>query len=93
MGSLTKTYIFYLVWGLDCDRVSKLHCGLPVGSVGVRLLSIIVPEIDDYKYCRSKGDGRDCGSSETRRQLIGYRTNRVGGLWRCVAEATSLARV
>ena len=31
---LTKTYIFYFVWGFDCDHVSALHCALPVGSAG-----------------------------------------------------------
>ena len=44
LGSLTKTYVFYFVWGLDCDRVSELHCSLPVGSVGVRLLSMMIPD-------------------------------------------------
>ena len=44
LGSLTKTYIFYFVWGLDCDRVSELHCSLPVGSAGVRLLSMMIPD-------------------------------------------------
>ena len=36
MDSLTKTYIFYFVWLFDCDHVSELHCGLPVGSAGLR---------------------------------------------------------
>ena len=35
-GTLTKTYIFYL-----CGELSDLHCVLPVGSAGVRLLSMI----------------------------------------------------
>ena len=36
LGSLTKTYIFYFVWVFDCRHVSELHCGLPVGSAGLR---------------------------------------------------------
>ena len=38
LASLTKTYIYYFVWGFDCDHVSELHCGLPVGSAGVRFV-------------------------------------------------------
>ena len=31
LGSPTKTYIFYFVWGFDCICVSELHSGLPIG--------------------------------------------------------------
>ena len=44
LDSLTKTYVLFFVGGLDCDRVSELHCGLPVGSPGVRLLSMMIPD-------------------------------------------------
>ena len=35
LGTLTKTYIFYFVGGLDCDRVSELSYAIPVLAVGV----------------------------------------------------------
>ena len=35
LGTLTKTYIFHFVGGLDCDRVSELSYAIPVLPVGV----------------------------------------------------------